>query len=68
VGVTLFSDGPVPAVNGILVEGVIAETDAGNACGWQSVADLVAAMQVGEAYVNVQTLAHPSGEIRGQIE
>jgi len=30
--------------------------------------ELVAALRTGHAYVNVHTLAHPGGEIRGQIE
>ena len=34
----------------------------------KSIADLVAKMQSGEAYVNVHTEANPNGEIRGQIE
>ena len=35
-------------------------------CG-TTVADLVANMQAGNAYANVHTIAHPGGEIRGQI-
>jgi hypothetical protein len=35
-------------------------------CG-TTVADLVANMQAGNAYANVHTVAHPGGEIRGQI-
>lgn len=41
--------------------------DAGNACGWNSLSDVVAAMATGNIYINVHTMGHPSGEIRGQI-
>lgn len=66
VGVTLFSGGPT-SESGTLAEGTIAGPDEGNACGWETVDDVVAAMRSGETYVNVHTLAHPPGEIRGQI-
>lgn len=33
-----------------------------------TMAALIAAMQSGDAYVNVHTTAHPGGEIRGEIE
>lgn len=66
VGVTLFSGGPT-SDNGILAEGTITAPDSGNGCGWETLADVVEAMRIGDTYVNVHTLAHPSGEIRGQI-
>jgi hypothetical protein len=70
IGVTLF--GPVAPgggrVNGILAQGDITAPDAGNACGWTDLDAVVAAMQSGNAYVNVHTNPGvPSGEIRGQI-
>lgn len=66
VGVTLFGGGPVSA-NGTLAEGTITEPDDGNGCGWSDLDDVLAALRSGETYVNVHTLAHPPGEIRGQI-
>jgi hypothetical protein len=33
----------------------------------KTIADLVAAMDAGDTYVNVHTAAHPDGEVRGQI-
>ncbi len=66
VGVTLFSGGPT-SDPGTLAEGTITEPDDGNGCRWSDLDDVLAAMRSGEAYVNVHTLAHPPGEIRGQI-
>jgi hypothetical protein len=69
VGVTLFSGGPItiPGV-GVLATGNVTAPDAGNSCGWATLADVVAAMRSGDTYVNYHTLAFPAGEIRGQIE
>jgi glucose/arabinose dehydrogenase len=66
VGVTLFRGGPVTP-NGVLAEGTVATPDMDNACDWEDLAEVEAAMRHGFAYVNVHTPAHPSGEIRGQI-
>ena len=66
VGVTLFSGGPT-SDNGILAEETITAPDDGNGCGWETLADVVEAMRSGDTYVNVHTVAHPPGEIRGQI-
>ncbi len=81
VGVTLFS-GAAPGggrVDGILSEGTRSAPDAGNACGWMTLADVAAAMRSGNAYVNVHTNDgvaptntgpgdFPGGEIRGQVQ
>ena len=37
------------------------------ACG-ATVAALAASMRIGNVYVNVHTVAHPGGEVRGQVE
>jgi hypothetical protein len=79
VGVTLFT-GPVGGgtFNGVLSEGTLTAPDPGNACGWTSLSQVLAAMEAGTAYVNVHTNDgvapantgpgdFPGGEIRGQI-
>ena len=66
VGVTLFSGGP-SSVNGVLNEGTIAGPNTVNDCGWAILAEVIADMQSGDAYVNVHTLANLGGELRGQI-
>ncbi|WP_411967184.1 CHRD domain-containing protein [Haloferax sp. YSSS75] len=66
VGVTLFGGGPTSA-SGILAKETVTEPNPGNACGWTSIEDVYEAIQSGEAYVNVHTVANPSGEIRGQL-
>lgn len=78
VGVTLFMGAPA-SVNGILAQGTITSPNAGNGCGWTTLADVIAAMESGDTYVNVHTNDgvdppntgpgdFPGGEIRGQID
>jgi len=79
VGVTLFMGTPGGGpISGTLAKGTITAPDAGNSCGWATLADVVAAMNSGNTYVNVHTNDgvaptntgpgdFPSGEIRGQI-
>lgn len=71
--VAVFLFGLVPegvTSTGILAEGVITEEDliARPDIGFgATIAELVAAMRTGGAYVNVHTLAWPGGEVRGQV-
>lgn len=78
VGVTLYrgSAGSGP-LNGVIASGVLTAPDPNNACGWQTMDDVLAAMASGNAYVNVHTNDgvdptntgpgdFPGGEIRGQ--
>ena len=79
VGVTLFMGTPGGGpISGTLAKGTITAPDAGNSCGWATLADVVAAMNSGNTYVNVHTNDgvaptntgpgdFPGGEIRGQI-
>jgi hypothetical protein len=64
VGVTLFA---APMDTEGEVEGTFSAPAAGNACGWEDLADVLDAMAAGDAYVNVHTDQHPGGEVRGQI-
>ena len=68
--VVAFLFGFVPQgalVNGVLAEGFITDADLVGPLAGQSVAELAAQMEAGNTYVNVHTLAHPPGEVRGQI-
>lgn len=81
VGVTLFSGG-VPGsgrFDGVLAQATKTAPDPGNGCGWMTMADVFAAMNSGNTYVNVHTNdgVPPSntgvgdfaaGEIRGQVQ
>lgn len=79
VGVTLYVGTPGGgAFNSTLAKGTITMPDPGNNCGWTDLADVLAAMNSGNAYVNVHTNDgvaptntgpgdFPAGEIRGQI-
>jgi hypothetical protein len=70
VGVTLFM-GSFTKESGRLAQGNIRAPDASNGCGWTDINDIIAAMESGNAYVNVHTTAEsggvPSGEIRGNL-
>ena len=79
VGVTLYMGTPASGrFDGVLVTGTISTPDAGNACGWTTFAQVIAAMNGPDTYVNVHTNDgvaptntgpgdFPAGEIRGQI-
>lgn len=79
VGVTLFAGTPGSGrFDGVLASGAIVAPNPGNACGWVTLDDVVAAMLSGDTYVNVHTNDgvdpvntgpgdFPGGEIRGQV-
>ena len=80
VGVTLYGVGPTAQGprSGLLVLAMKRAPDTGNACGWETIGDVVAAMEGGDTYVNVHTNDgvdppnsgpgdFPGGEIRGQL-
>jgi hypothetical protein len=76
--VVAFLFGPASAGvddNGRLAEGVITDADVlprpdSPECpgGVADLDDVIEKIESGDAYVNVHTIAHPAGEIRGQIE
>jgi hypothetical protein len=68
----LYPDGPPAQLipgrsSGVLAVGTITDADLVGLLAGQTVSDLVARMDAGEAYVNVHTSQVPPGEIRGQI-
>jgi hypothetical protein len=67
--VVVFLYGPVsPPVSGdVEVRGRFTEADFVGPMKGRPMADLLAAIRGGGAYVNAHTTAHPAGEIRGQI-
>jgi len=72
VVVWLYPAGPPPVLlagtsNGVIAEGVIKTENLVGALAGKQLSDLVDAIKVGNAYVNVHTLMYPGGEIRGQI-
>jgi hypothetical protein len=69
-GVVAFLFGFVPegeTTNGTLAQGIITDADLIGALAGMTIADLLAELEAGNAYVNVHTQAHPAGEVRGQI-
>ncbi len=53
--------------DGVLAEGVITSSDLVGPLAGMGLEDLVAAIESGNAYVNVHTSQYPGGEVRGQI-
>jgi len=79
IGVTLFMGAPAGGrTDGVLAAGSVTAPDPGNGCGWADLDAVVAALESGNAYVNVHTNDgvapidsgpgdFPGGEIRGQV-
>lgn len=55
-------------LKGVLAEGTITDKDLTGELQGKSLADLVKLIKSGDTYVNVHTVAHPDGEIRGQVK
>jgi hypothetical protein len=62
-----FVDGGV-TLDGVLARGTITSADLIGPLAGEPLSVLVEALRSGNAYVNVHTLDHPAGEIRGLIE
>jgi hypothetical protein len=54
-------------IDGVLARGTITEADLVGPLAGQPLSALVEAIRSGNAYVNVHTVDHPAGEIRGQL-
>lgn len=70
--VWLYPDAPpfqlIPGRHdGILAEGAITASSLVGPMAGQTLADLVALIEAGNAYVNVHTDQYPGGEVRGQV-
>lgn len=80
VGVTLYMAAPGGGrISGVIASGEITAPDPGNSCGWITLDDVISAIRMDNAYVNVHTNDgvdpantgpgdFPGGEIRGQIQ
>jgi hypothetical protein len=53
--------------NGVLAKGTITSADLVGPLEGATLSELIAKMEAGNTYVNVHTVEHPAGEIRGQI-
>ena len=68
VVVTLFrDDSPTGQISGSLANGSITASNLEGQMQGSPFRDIIRALELGEAYVNVHTEKNPNGEIRGQI-
>ena len=68
VVVTLFkADSPTGQISGNLANGSITASNLEGQMQGSPFRDIIRALELGEAYVNVHTEKNPNGEIRGQI-
>jgi hypothetical protein len=58
---------PTGKVNGILSSGTITSDNLGGPLAGKKITDLVGLMKQGKTFVEIRTLEHQKGEIRGQI-
>ena len=69
VVVTLYGGPLIPGrFQGILAQGTFTAADLTGPLQGMTIADLLAALQAGNLYVNAHTAANPGGEIRGQLK
>lgn len=62
------AEAPTGAFKGTYASGVITAKDLVGPLAGMKLDDLLKEMKAGNTYVNVHTVPHPGGEIRGQIE
>lgn len=67
VVVGLFSGSTSGRTQGVLASGTITEADLTGPFTDRSFDELLDAIRAGRTYVNVHTVAHPAGEVRGQV-
>jgi hypothetical protein len=68
VAVGLFKGPKEGKFSGTLAKGTITDKDLVGPMAGKTIADLVAMIKSGDAYVNVHTAANKAGEIRGQLK
>jgi hypothetical protein len=65
--VDLYGADPAGAEKGLLLQSTITQRHLTGALTGMTMADLVEAIDAGDIYVNVHTVAYPGGEVRGQL-
>jgi len=60
-------DAPEGRFSGVVAQGTVTAADLVGPLAGHPLSDLVAQMEAGNTYANAHTIAHPGGEIRGQI-
>ena len=68
VVVPLFSGSKIGTFTGVLAEGTITAATLSGSMAGKPLSALITEIKAGNAYVNVHTKLHASGEIRGQIK
>ena len=60
-------DAPEGRFSGVVAQGAVTAADLVGPLAGHPLSDLVVQMEAGNTYANAHTIAHPGGEIRGQI-